>query len=122
MMQAFPAIGEMHFLSFECSDLKWQVAGCTGWYVKCQTAVWGPELHSHEPGDGAREEVLIVKADVARHGVVFLPEELRHALQLGADVDEAIQLHAGTRGMHAEAPHQWLGELGTQVVAHLCEG
>lgn len=44
----------------------------------------------HEPGDGPREEVLIVKADVARHGSVSLPEDLRHALELGAHVDETV--------------------------------
>lgn len=78
---------------------------------------WG----SHEPGDGPRQEVLVVDADVAGHGGVPLPEELRGGLELRADLDEAVQLHAGTPASDAEALHQGLGELGAQVVAHLSE-
>lgn len=76
---------------------------------------------SHEPGDGPRDEVLIVKADVAGHACVLLPEGLRHALQLGAHLDEAVQLDAGSSTLHSEAPHQRLRELGAEVVAHLSE-
>lgn len=77
---------------------------------------------SHEPGDGPREEILIVKADVARHTRVFLPEDLRHGLELGAHLDEAVQLDAGASALQGVALHQRLRKLGTQVVAHLSEG
>lgn len=77
---------------------------------------------SHEPDHGTREEVLVVEADVARHGRVPLPEDLRHALELSAHLDEAVQLDSGSRASHAEPLHQRLRELGTEVVAHLSEG
>lgn len=83
-------------------------------------AVRGPQA-SHEPGDGSGEEVLVVEADVARHGGVLLPEGLRHALELGAHLDETVQLDAGSPARRGEASHQRLGELRTQVVAHLSE-
>lgn len=79
---------------------------------------WG----SHEPGDGTRKEFLIVEADVACHGCVSLPEGLRHALELGAHLDEAVQLDAVRPASHHVATNQRLRKLGTQVVAHLCEG
>lgn len=84
--------------------------------------LWIHSAASHEPGDGPGQEVLIVHADVSRHGRVSLPEDLRHGLELGAHLDEAVQLDAGPRASHAEASHQCLGELGAQVVAHLSEG
>ena len=80
------------------------------------------ERGSHEPDDGPGQEVLVVEADVARHGRVSLPEDLRHGLQLGAHMDEAVQVDAGSSASHGEALHQRLGKLGTQVVAHLSEG
>ena len=76
---------------------------------------------SHEPCDGTRQEVLIAEADVARHGGVPLPERLRHALQLRAHLDEAVQLYAGAPASHAEALHQRLCELGAEVEAHLSQ-
>lgn len=76
----------------------------------------------HEPGNGAGQEVLVAEADVARHGRVSLPEALRHALQLRADVDKAVQLDARSGATYAEALHQRLSELGAQVVSHLCQG
>lgn len=79
---------------------------------------WG----SHEPGDGSRQEILIAETDVARHGRVSLPEDLRHALELRAHLDEAVQMDTGSSTSYGEAPHQRLGKLGTQVVAHLSEG
>lgn len=77
---------------------------------------------SHELDHGTGEEVLVVEADVARHGRIPLPEDLRHALELSAHLDEAVQLDAGSRASHGESPHQRLRELGTEVVAHLSEG
>ncbi len=62
---------------------------------------WG----SHEPDDGAGKEVLVAEADVARHGRVSLPEDLRHGLELGAHLDEAVQLDAGSWTAHGEALH-----------------
>lgn len=78
---------------------------------------WG----SHEPGDGPRQEILIVEADVARHARVSLPEDLCHGLELGAHLDEAVQMDAGSSS-HGVAPHQVLRKLWAQVVAHLSEG
>lgn len=80
------------------------------------------ERGSHEPGDGPGEEVLVAEADVSCHARVSLPEDLRHDLQLGANLNEAVQVDAGSRARYGEASHQRLGELGTQVVAHLSEG
>ena len=80
------------------------------------------ERGSHEPGDSSRQEVLIAEADVARHGRVSLPEHLRHGLELGAHLDEAVQMDAGSFASHGEAAHQVLRKLGAQVVAHLSEG
>lgn len=77
---------------------------------------------SHEPGDGSREEILIVDADVARHVRVSLPEDLRHGLELGAHLDEAVQLDARSHAWHGEAPHHGLSELGAEVVTHLSQG
>ena len=77
---------------------------------------------SHEPGDSTREEFLIVEADIACHSHVPLPEDLCHALELGAHLDEAVQLDAGSPALHGEALHQRFRKLGTEVVAHLSEG
>lgn len=77
---------------------------------------------SHEPGDGTGKEILVAHADVARQGCVPLPEGLGHALQLGAHLDESVQLYARPPASHTEASHQCLSELGTQVVAHLGKG
>lgn len=77
---------------------------------------------SHEPGDGSREEILIVDADVARHVSVPLPEDLRHGLELSAHLDEAVQLDARSHAWQSEAPHHSLSELGAEVVTHLSQG
>lgn len=78
---------------------------------------WG----SHEPGDGTRKEFFIVEADIARHGCVFLLEGLGHALELGAHLDETVQLDAMRPASIGEATHHHFRKLGTQVVAHLCK-
>lgn len=77
---------------------------------------------SHEPGDGSGHEVLVTETDVARHGRVPLPEDLRHGLQLHAHLDEAVQLDSRTLASHCVALDQRLGELGAEVVAHLGQG
>lgn len=58
------------------------------------TVQMGLSVGSHEPGDGTREEILIADTDVAHHVSVPLPEGQRHALELGAHLDEAVQLDA----------------------------
>lgn len=65
-------------------------------------------MGSHEPDDGTREEILIVDADVACHVRVPLSEDLRHALELGAHLDEAVELHARSHAWYGEASHQSL--------------
>lgn len=77
------------------------------------------EPRSHQPCNGAGEKVLVVEADAARHSGVSLPEHLRHALELRARLDEAVQLYAVGAAPIAEALHQHLRKLGAELVAHL---
>lgn len=74
---------------------------------------------SEHPGRCHGDEVLEAEPHVALHGCVLLPEGLGQHLQLGAHLDEAVQLHGGVGGARAVAGDQELAELGAQVVAHL---
>lgn len=74
---------------------------------------------SHEASDGAAQEVLVVHAHVAGHAGVPLTEGVGHGLQLGAHLDEAVQVHRPLLVVRGKAAHQLLDELGAQVVAHL---
>lgn len=67
-----------------------------------------PHEESHEPGDGTAYEVLVVHADVSGAVGVSLPEDVRHALELSAHLDKAVQLNAGPRPPHGKATHQRL--------------
>lgn len=59
---------------------------------------------------------------MARHVHVSLPEHLRHALELSAHLDEAVQLDARSPASEGEALYQRLRKLGAEIVAHLSEG
>lgn len=65
------------------------------------------------------DKVLKTEANIALNGCVLFPEGLGQQLQLGAHLDEAVQLHGWVGGAWAVAGDQELGELGAQVVAHL---
>ena len=99
------------------------IEGWANWNLNMEWywASTAKDCGSHEPRDGTREKVLIAYADVARHAGVSLPERLRHALQLGAHLDEAVQLDAGPPASHGEAMHQRLRKLGAEVVTHLSQ-
>lgn len=79
-------------------------------------------MRSHEAHDVAGQEVLVVHAHVARHAGVLLAERLRHGLQLGAHLDEAVQVHRPPLARRGKALHHPLDELRAQVVAHLGQG
>lgn len=77
---------------------------------------------SQHAGDHHGEEVLIAEAHVAQQRRVLLAESLGGALQLHADVDEAVELDAGLGRPRGVAGQQQLAELGAEVVAQLGEG
>lgn len=77
---------------------------------------------SQHAGDHHGEEVLVAEAHVAQQRRVLLAESLGGALQLHADVDEAVELDAGLGRPRGVAGQQQLAELGAEVVAQLGEG
>ncbi|KAG7245136.1 hypothetical protein INR49_023702 [Caranx melampygus] len=85
----------------------------------CTTGVTGVERHVNVALDRRNFRLTAVTFLVPPDWRV---KDLRHALELSAHLDEAVQLDAGSRASHGKSLHQRLRELRTEVVAHLSEG
>lgn len=76
---------------------------------------------SHEPCDGAGQEVLIAHAYVAGHAGVLLTKGLGRALQLSAHLNKGVKLEGITHATDTVTVHQVLNELRAQVITQLRE-
>lgn len=76
---------------------------------------------SHHASHDHREEVLVAQPHIAHQPRVLLAEGVGCALELHADLNEAVELDAGVGGSLGVAGQQQLAKLGAQVIAHLGE-